>query len=526
MTPANVSAPGHAPTHDPWDELVVIRRLEVGPPVVERRRISTRYRVTLADRTEEIALMYRYGEDVFDPGKPADRNLAAMVTAQVALNYGLFAEEIVFTGVFDETDQRFLRDMAENTATEITVKKFLEHNPFLRGAATNLPAIKRDEYCRARIRFAPDPAAPETEAMARAARWGPTSAHAILSSGGKDSLLTLGILRELGCETYPLFVNESGRHWLTALNAYRHLEATHPGTRRVWTNADRVFNWFVRLFPFVRHDFQDVRSDEYPIRLWTVAVFLFGTLPLIKKYGIGRVSIGDEYDTSRRVEHEGIPHYDGLYDQSRYFDRALTEYFAAKGWGVEQFSLLRPLSELLVQGILAARYPDLWRHQTSCHAAHVAEGRVHPCGRCEKCRRIVGMLLALGKDPAGCGYTQEQVDRCVAAIATRGVNQEGEAVEHLAFLLHENGVVAAGAAGLPEPRRRDEIMRLRFNDDVSPRDTVPADLRNAVYGILLQHAEGAVRLTPGGWVSHDSLTHDDASADLEGAATEGEREGV
>ena len=67
----------------------------------------------------------------------------------------------------------------------------------------------------------------------------------------------------------------------------------------------------------MRPDFARLRSDDYPIRLWTVAVFVFGVLPLVRKRGLGRIVIGCEHDTTRVVEHEGIPHYDGLYDQSR-----------------------------------------------------------------------------------------------------------------------------------------------------------------------------------------------------------------
>ncbi|MFH1350798.1 MAG: creatininase family protein [Pseudomonadota bacterium] len=43
-------------------------------------------------------------------------------------------------------------------------------------------------------------------------------------------------------------------------------------------------------------------------------------------------------DTTRRLSLQGITHYDGLYDQSRYFDNALTRYFHRKGWGISQFS--------------------------------------------------------------------------------------------------------------------------------------------------------------------------------------------
>ena len=107
--------------------------------------------------------------------------------------------------------------------------------------------------------------------------------HCVLSSGGKDSLLTYGLINELNLETHPIFINESGRHWFTALNAYRYFKDNVPNTSRVWVNSDRVFPFMLRHMPFIRKDFADVRADIYPIRLWTVAVFLYGVLPLLKK---------------------------------------------------------------------------------------------------------------------------------------------------------------------------------------------------------------------------------------------------
>ncbi len=63
------------------------------------------------------------------------------------------------------------------------------------------------------------------------------------------------------------------------------------------------------------------------------------------------------------------------------------------------------MSELLIENILAERYPELQRHQVSCHAAHKEGERIKPCGRCEKCMRIVAMLSAMDADPTLCGYT-------------------------------------------------------------------------------------------------------------------------
>ena len=61
------------------------------------------------------------------------------------------------------------------------------------------------------------------------------------------------------------------------------------------------------------------------------------------------------------------------------------------------------MSELLVEKVLVERYPELQRHQVSCHAASVRGEQVYPCGRCEKCRRVVAMLTAVGGDPTRCG---------------------------------------------------------------------------------------------------------------------------
>jgi hypothetical protein len=246
-----------------------------------------------------------------------------------------------------------------------------------------------------------------------------------------------------------------------------------------------------------------VRADEYPIRLWTVAVFLFGALPLARKRGIGRIVIGDEHDTSVRIRYQGITHYDGLYDQSRFFDRAMTRYYQAKGWGIVQFSPLRQLSELLVEKVLLERYPNLQRLQTSCHATHVDGDRVRPCGYCEKCRRVVGMLKALGGDPTRCGYTSSQIDRCLSRIILDGVHQEGAGEAHLLSLLWERGLVPPAAENWRKIRPRPEVMKLRFVDNRSPIDDVPPDLRPDLYRILLDHCHRAVQRRDRSWQSYD-----------------------
>ncbi len=490
---------------DPLDILGVIQRLEVGPVTLEKRRLIAPYTVRLKGKVDSTELIYRFEEGVFTPDEPESLNLASMIAVQVALNYGLFCDEIVLHGRFDDADRRFLQGMAQNTAREIFVKKFLEPNPFLRGPVTELPPAKKKTYLRSQIIFTSTWGGGEAgREQTSPVQWhGDPSRHAILSSGGKDSLLSFGLLREMGQEIHPIFINESGRHWFTALNAYRHFSQSVPNTARVWTNSDRVFSWMLRHIPFVRQDFENVRSDEYPIRLWTVAVFLFGALPILRKRGIGRLLIGDEFDTTLKLSYKAITHYDGLYDQSRYFDNALTRYFHRKGWEISQFSILRPLSELLIEKILSERYPQLQRHQVSCHAAHKGGERIQPCGRCEKCRRIVGMLTAVGADPKNCGYTQEQITHCLENLMTKGIHQETEGIEHLAFLLEQKGTIGKASTGSLRARQRPEILKLRFDPEKSPVEGIPADLREPLYRIYLEHAEGMVERKGRTWLDFD-----------------------
>lgn len=494
---------------DPLSRLKVIDRLEIGPVRVEAKRLVAPYTVIRNGKSDSIDLIYRYEEPVFDPADPGAQNLANMIAAQAALNYGLFCEEIVFRGSYDDADRQFLREMADNTAGEIYVKKFLHPNPFLIGEAAGLPLIRKESYLQSKLLF------PDEKSATRPAPLGnPQSAipnprseirYLVLSSGGKDSLLSFGLLKELGCEVQPVFGNESGRHWFTALNAYRYFKANIPNTGRVWMNSDRLFSRMKRHLPFVRPDFARLRADMYPVRLWTVAVFLFGALPLMRKRGIGRLIIGDEYDTTVRENFRGIAHYDGLYDQSRYFDEALSAYFRQKGWGIQQFSILRPLSELLIEKILLERYPHLQAQQVSCHAAHKQGERVHPCGRCEKCRRIVGMLIALGANPARCGYAPDQITHSLQELGQKGIHQEEEGFQHLLWMLLQKGLIDLPAERRAAVAPHPEVLHLRFHPEKSPLKTIPEDIRTRLYRLYLEHARGALRFDGRGWSEFDPV---------------------
>ncbi len=488
---------------NPFPALVVFDKLEIGPAVLQKNKVSAPYALFSRGSREGIEFVYKFEEDVFIPDEPESLNLASLLAAQVAINYGLFCKKIVFNGLYDEEDKKFIQSMMENTSREIYVKKFLEENPFILRDRVETPVLKLKKYTQAQVIFNPDRSASSLEWTL----WSlDKDKYAVLSSGGKESLLSFGLLNETGRQVCPFFVNESGRHWFTALKAFRYFKDNVPNTARVWTNSDRIFNWILRRMPFIRQNHESLRADDYPVRLWTVAVFLFGVLPLLRKYKIGRLVIGDEYDTTVRTTWRDIPHYDGLYDQSRYFDNAMSRYFLKKGWGTTQFSLLRPLSELLVEKILLERYPGLQKYQTSCHATHKEGDQIFPCGRCEKCRRVIAMITAVGGDSRSCGYSEAQVNAALAVLASKGLHQEKEGVEHLRWMLKEKNIVLP-----PEypAKNHPEILHLRFEKDRSPLDVLPLELRTPLYNIFLQHAAGSMYKSRKAWEKFDLMGHPD-----------------
>ncbi len=480
------------------NSLQVLDSLEIGPVLIDKRKITAAYTVRAGRKSDTMDLVYKYDEDVFNAGDESDVNLASMILAQVALNYALFCKKIIFKGIYDQLDRKALSDWAEIAAREIIVHKLMYPNPFLTGDfRKNIPTAYSKDHLA-------DFIFEEDNSKRHHFEWQHSSTdadkHCVLSSGGKDSLLSYALSNELGYETHPIFINESGRHWFTALNAHKYFRDNVNNTARVWVNSDRIFSFMLKNMPFIRKDFSNVRSDEYPIRLWTVAVFSFGVLPLMRKRNIGRMIIGDEYDTTVKAQHEGITHYNGLYDQSRYFDDAMSRYFFRKGWSISQFSVLRPLSELLIEKILSKRYPHLLKLQMSCHAAHKEDEKIKPCGKCEKCRRIVGMLTALDEDPHHCGYTDAQIDYCIGKLNTKSVHQEKDGVSQLMFMLHRKGIINPGDEELKSIKEHPEILHLRFDKERSPMNGIPLDLRNRLYRIYLEYAVGSKKRLSRKWV--------------------------
>ncbi len=485
------------------EQLQFFDSLRIGNLVVEVKRVKATYTLTLDNgEVTEKDLIFSYSEEVFHQDAESV-NLASMITAQVAINYGLFCRKIIFDGIYDDTDKRFIVDMLENTAREIYVNRFIMPNEFLVPPYDSFLPEKRKRYTSSTIIFE------NTKYPDLFLSWShknvARNAYVILSSGGKDSLLSYGLLKELNKTVTPVFINESGRHWFTAYNAYNYMKNRDPYSRRVWCNSDRIFNWLAGQLPCIRKDFKKIRADIYPVRLWTVAVFIFAAWPIVMKEGAGNIIVGNEYDTSMKGSFSGITHYNGLYDQSKYFDNALTRYYTKKGWNVFQFSLLRSLSEILIMKILVNRYPELHRHQVSCHSASIRDGQSFPCGKCEKCRRIVAMLTALDESPEKCGYSGTQISDAILKTGALGVKQIDSDAQHLYYMLLNKNLFPLKSANAVNAKAHHQIMKMRFDGKRSALNDMPLDLYKELVPLFLKYSGGAVQRINRKWIKFNIL---------------------
>ena len=495
-------------TIDTLRDLIVVESLKIGPVKLESNSLHVPYTLVLPDgKTDSRELIYTYEEAVFDPSDATHLNLACMIAVQVSMNYGLFCNKIIYEGLFDSFDRKFIAEMMEITSREILINKLLRENVFLKKEfKLNIPA-KQTKYTVAELLF--------TNSLKAFPKFSWNywtvykNKYTILSSGGKDSLLTYGLLKELQLDIHPVFVNESGRHWFTALNAYRYFKDHEPNTGRVWTNCDRLFSWMLQYMPFIRPDYSQVRSDDYPLRLWTVAVFLFGVLPLTRTRNTGRILIGNEYDCTQKVRYEGAIHYNGLYDQSRFFDNALSRYYLKKGWNINQFSVLRSLSEINIMKILSERYPELHENQVSCHAAHERNGRFYPCGKCEKCRRIICILTALDKTPEKCGYSLDMVKHTLKGLSGKTDKYQGADASQLYYMLQEKGIPFQHQENRTPAINHPEVLQLRFDNSVSVPKDIPSDLRQPLIRLYFQHIDGAVIRRGSRWEKFDVLNSEE-----------------
>jgi hypothetical protein len=442
----------------------------------------------MAGKKHSFPLSFKYEEPPVAEHLP----LLRLASVMPVLNYGLFSKEIRLMFPISTSDVSLLNDLLEVFTKDIFINKLVRRkNPYVLPQFLPLESEVTLENMRPSAMIVPL-AAYEDVQISQGFN---ENSCGVLSSGGKESLLTYAMLKEIGAEVHPLYVNESGGHWRTALTAYRQFVKNEPNTVRVWTNVDRFYTFMLDHMRIIRSDHRKVWSDTYPIRLCIFPVYVFLLLPIFVRRRIGNILIGSELDDPRSSPpFKGIKHYFGVYDQTQDFDLRMEQWYVKRLPGMRQWSAVRPISGMIVERVLTKRYPELARVQRSCHSCRFQKGRIVPCGQCSKCQGVLLFLLANQVDPSIMAYRKEDVIALPERVAKGALRLDEDEREHSMFLSKLPGLVG---------KEHSHVETMHLYKPTSDIELIPARFRDSLLKIIMEYTRGFTKLEEDSWVAVD-----------------------
>ena len=466
--------------------LQCFKSIVVSEPILQGKKVSTKIScIDTEGQQHSFILRFKYEEAL----SQKQITLLRLASAMPLLNYGLFTKTIILEWLVSDADFSLLNDFLDVFSKDIFINKLVRRkNPYV--LPEYIPSAKEVSEANARpmAKFVTNGIVGDEPIYSEFEE----NSCGVLSSGGKESILTYAMLKEIGAEVHPLYVNESGGHWRTAIPAYRQFRNSDSNTARVWTNVDRFYTFMLDKMRIIRKDHRKIWADTYPIRLCIFPFYVFLLLPIFAKRRIGNLLIGSEFDDPRISSYfEGVRHFFGVYDQTQDFDVRMEQWFSKRMSGMRQWSAVRSISGLIVERILTHRYPDLARFQRSCHSCRFDEGSYLPCGKCSKCQGILLFLLANNVAPSIMGYQDEDVAALPARIAEGNLRLDEDEKNHALFL----------AKLLHNLRSETQhVETIHINKLTSDLQLLPAHFRSPLLKILQEYTKGFSKLKGESWI--------------------------
>lgn len=474
-------------------DMICFSSIELSEPEIKKNSVSARVVLNkIEGEKAEFVSTLKYDEDVKIQHLP----LIRLAFCMPLLNYGLFTKKFKLDFPISKADVALLNELNRVFSRDIFVNKILRRR-------TNyiLPEFLPDEQnvkasdAEPKSSFEFKEITPDKFVAEKMDK----NSCGILSSGGKESLLTYGILKEIGCNVHPLYVNESGGHWRTALTAYRHHKQNEPDTGKVWANVDRFYMFMLDNLRFIRKDHRNVWADTYPIRLCIFPFYVFSLLPIFADKKIGNLLIGSEFDDLRiKPLQNGIEHYFGVYDQHQDYDMVMNNWYSKRIQGLYQWSALRNVSGLIVERVLVKRYPTLASLQRSCHSCHFEGDELVPCGSCSKCMGILLFLLANKTNPEIMNFKKEQITSFSQRVKPSNLRLDQDEKDQSFHLIGENGTIE-------KVKPVEHVEQIHINKITCDVDLIPVHLRDKILKIIEGYTKGYCILENGKWVKTNQI---------------------
>jgi len=474
-------------------DMICFSSIELSEPKIKKNNVSAHVVLNkIENEKSEFVLNLKYEEELKTDYLP----LVRLAFCMPLLNYGLFTKKFKLGFSVSKADVVLLNELNKVFSRDIFVNKILcrRTNFILPEFLPDEKKVKAsDAEPKSNFEFK------EVNSDKFIAERMDKNSCGILSSGGKDSLLTYGMLKEIGCNVHPLYVNESGGHWRTALTAYKYHKENDPNTSRVWANVDRFYGFMLDNLRFIRKDHRKIWADTYPIRLCIFPFYVFSLLPIFADKKIGNLLIGSEFDDLRiKPLHKGIQHYFGVYDQHQDYDFVMNNWYDKRIHGLYQWSALRNISGLIDQKILVKRYPKLASLQRSCHSCHFENGKIVPCGSCSKCMGILLFLLANKTDPKIMNFKEEHITSFSERIKPSNLRLDQDEKNQSFYLIDKKGDIS-------EVKPVDHVEKIHMSKDTCDADLMPPHLKDKILKIIEEYTTGYCILKNEKWVKANEL---------------------
>ncbi len=469
-------------------DMICFSSIEISEPVINNRSVKTDVILDKINGDKSIFnIILKYEDKVKDNYLP----LLRLAFTMPLLNYGLFSKKFKLNFSISNIDYHILNKLNNIFSKDIFVNKILRRRAdyILKEYIPTKENIKLED-AKSKAVFEPSKIYNDKVISSDIDK----NSCGILSSGGKESLLTYGLLNDIGYKIYPFYVNESGGHWRTAIPAYKYHKKTDDKTQHVWTNIDRFYVFMLDNLKIIRPDHRKIWADTYPIRLCIFPFYVFLLLPIFVDKKIGNLLIGSEFDDIRsNPEYLGIKHYYGIYDQHQDYDILMNRWYAKRIPGLTQWSALRNISGLIVERILVKRYPYLAKYQRSCHSCHFEENKIIPCGKCSKCMGVLLFLLANKNDPKIMNFKNKDIEYFKDHIDTSKLRLDDDEKNQLLYLI--------GSINNTKPI--NHVEKIHINSTNCDPCLIPEQFRNDLFKIITNYTTGFCKLKNEKWISID-----------------------
>jgi len=469
-------------------DMICFSSIQLSDPIIKGKSVKANVILKKTDgKLSVFSIIVKYQEEINDDSLP----LLRLAFTMPLLNYGLFSRKIKLDFAVSKADHDLLKRLNRIFSKDIFVNKILRRRAdyILKDFRPNQENIKPED---ANPKAIIEPIQVYNDKIITSDV--DKNRCGVLSSGGKESLLTYGLMNEIGCETYPLYVNESGGHWRTALPAYRYHKKIDSKTQRVWTNIDRFYVFMLDNLKFIRRNHRKIRADTYPIRLCIFPYYIFLLMPIFTNKKIGNLLMGNEFDDLRSTpEFLRIKHYYGIYDQHQDFDILMNDWYAKRIPGLLQWSAVRNISGLIVERILAKRYLNLAKNQRSCHSCHFEKKEIISCGVCSKCMGVLLFLLANNIDPKIMKFKKEHISNFFKKVGSSNIRLDQDEKDHSFYLI-------GGKNNIPKGKPVEHVEKIHFNSETCNIELVPSHLRTPVLKIIEEYTAGYCKLYGEKWV--------------------------